>query len=431
MRHSIFSSIVPFATLLLLAGSACSSADSDARATDDAADRRGSDAVTTLDPRPCSSAVIPNRLGLAWKELNHRYSVLDLQLGETSSEDCLPERLQTEFIGGPYSGSSGSSGSGGIDDTPILEYGFQTRDSTGEPDVAFVRRNFKRTFEASSDLEETRTYTRESLQLRGYENVVAVIEGFRIDTDVEQVEDYPEDYDPAHGYTVHGLGASVDVTTVTDGEIDLHYRLRFEPGPSPDREDLNRAVEHARVSARLDILLIGLSEAPTTSGSVDYRVEYPEPKVGEDDDFPPPPEQKRRIVLEGTPDRPRGFWGIGAFDFELSPRIDCTSDRDCPASERCLETGRCTDDLGEPGFYLRELSVDIALEEYDRAEGTAAFLFDGYASNATNLVGFWPMRSDFTGTVRWIQAENASPQIRYESEFETGRADFALDEMRE
>lgn len=429
MRHSIF----PIVTLLLLAGSACSSADSDTRATEDTADRRGSGAVATVDPRPCSSAVIPNRLGLAWGELNHRYSVLDLQLGETSSEDCLPEHLEAEFIGGPYSGSSGNSGSGGIDDTPILEYGFQTRDPADEgvPDVAFVRRSFERTFDATSGLEETRTFTRESLRMRGYENVVVLIEGFRIDTDVEQTEDYPDDYNPAHGYTVRGLGASADVTAVTDGEIDLHYQLRFEPGPSPDRENLNRAVQHARVSGRLDVLLIGLSDAPTASDSVNYRVEYPEPKVAEDDDFPPAPKEKRRVVLEGTPDRPRGFWGIGAFDFDLSPRIDCTSDRDCPAGERCLETGECTDELGEPGFYLRELSVDIALEEYDRDEGTAAFLFDGYASNATNLVGFWPMRSDFVGTVRWIQAENASPQTRYESEFETGRADFAFDEMRE
>ncbi|MFB6371554.1 MAG: hypothetical protein ABEN55_00225, partial [Bradymonadaceae bacterium] len=100
------------------------------------------------------------------------------------------------------------------------------------------------------------------------------------------------------------------------------------------------------------------------------------------------------------------------------------------AGESCRDDGTCTRRQGKPGFYLRELTVDLRLANFDAESGTGTFLFNGYASNATEAIGFWGLTSHFTGDFTWIQAGEVSESVRYEQDFETGTTTIDLADMK-
>lgn len=377
-----------------------------------------SDAGPRYDEAACADAVVPHRFGFRWELVNHRVSKWDLQLTEAGREDCRPRMLETEVVGGTFSTDDS--------DTPTLKYAFQDRTADSSQRFGTARRSLNLTISPEGVAEGTKTLDRADLNLEHFPRIVAFIDGFRFDTDIEQPESYPEDYNPAHGYTLHGVGASVEIEETSAESIELSYRLRFEPGASPDREKLNRTLAHAQVGGRLDLLLVGTS-SPVQTGSVETTASYPKPDP--QSAFEPPPEEQRRVELEGEPGEPAGIYGISSFDVDLTPQIECSSDSDCPEGETCESGGDCTETLGDPGFYLREITVDLELLNYDRAAGEATFLLTGFASNSTDFVAFWPMQTEFTGRMRWIQVGGASGSVRYDRAFETGKTVFPLVDM--
>jgi len=78
---------------------------------------------------------------------------------------------------------------------------------------------------------------------------------------------------------------------------------------------------------------------------------------------------------------------------------------------------------------VRELSVGLRLDEYDRSAGEAQFVLTGFASNTSKFVTFWPMQTAFEGSMHWLQTEGVSGAVRYSREFETGAETFPLVEM--
>jgi hypothetical protein len=393
----------------------------------DAGDAGDTDDDGSTEPPPhddaaCSEFVVPTRLGFRWKALNHRFSAWNHQLDREGDSRCRARTLDVAHIGGDFSE--------GNDEAPRLKYGFRERTGGGPERIGAARQTIEVSIDSTGVATGTRTLQRSDLSLRNYRDVVALVEGFGFETDVAQSDDYPDDYNPAHGYTMHHIGASVDASA--DAEtIELDYRLRVEPGTSPDREPHNRAVPHARLEGRLDVLLVGHSDTPLTTGSVDYSYQHAKPAGFEEDDFSPASEDKQRLTLEGTPEAGRGMFGIRSFDIELTPDLECSQDSDCPAGETCRDDGSCTEELGDPGFYLRELTVDLSLESFDETTGAASFLFNGYASNASQAVGFWSMQADVAGEVAWLQTDASSETHRWESDFETGSTSFDLDAMEE
>jgi hypothetical protein len=406
------------ATLLLTATAGCGPGGGGEADT-------GVDAGPQFDEQACSSFVVPHRFGFRWEKLNHRFSRWNVAYDTPSDNPCDAQNLETAIVGGAFSMGDQKT------DNPALHYGFR-RQSADQPNaVGAARRSVDVTLEGDGLVEQSKTFDRSDLNLEHYDRVVPLIEGFGFTTDVDKPDDYPDDYDPAHGYTLRRFGASVATAELTDESLRIDYGVRLTPGTAPDRDPHNRAVPHARIEARLDVLLIGVDDRPVQTGGVDYELAYEVPEAAMEDDFPPASDEQQRVSLEGEPGAGEGIWGLQSFDFALSTDLTCQGDLDCPEGETCNSSDQtCTEKRGKPGFYIREFTVDATLDGYDAETGEADFLLNGYASNATQLIGFWAMTSRFTGQMAWIQTGDASPSHRGERTIEEAEKTFPLSELQ-
>ncbi|MFB6371648.1 MAG: hypothetical protein ABEN55_00700, partial [Bradymonadaceae bacterium] len=271
---------------------------------------------------------------------------------------------------------------------------------------------------------------RDSLNLTGYDRIVPVITGFGFDTSIPQSRLFPTSYHPGHGYLTRGIGAGVEFAGADDRQIDLDVWLRYGFGAAIDRPYHNEALLDAQVGAELDLALVGVNEVPVSRGRVKYEIAYDEePKIGLEQTLPPAPESDKRIVLQGTPGAPSGIWGMQAFNFVLTPERTCRWTEGGPFDDELRDDNSPHSEYGDPGFYIRELTLDLDQTSYDPATGEAEFLFDGYASNATMAIPFHCLRSQFTGRMAWLQTDATTAPYEFSTEFETGRSDFALADM--
>lgn len=383
----------------------------------------GSDAADAGPPphddAACRSNVVPTRFGYRWRDLNHRVSKWNTRLSADESP-CPPAHLDYTVVGGPFSDRD-------FDDKPTAKIGFRRIDAAESTHVGTALRRVDATVGADGVAEGTASYERDAVDLADYGSVVPVVAGFAVDTDTEQPDGYPEDYNPAHGYTIRAFGASVATASIDEERLEIDYRFEFQPAASPDRPQMNDALEHARIDARLDILLIGTSRRRIHRGTTSYETTFPVPETGTDDDFDHAPEEDQRITLEGTPNLPAGVFGFQSFHFDLATQLDCLGGDDCPAGESCNEDGTCTRKYGRPGFYVRELGVDVQLDDYDPTSGRADFSADGFVSNATRLIGFYSLESSFEGRIAWFQVPGAGPTVRASRTFDTGATEWHLD----
>ena len=88
---------------------------------------------------------------------------------------------------------------------------------------------------------------------------LVVLQGFEIDTDVAQNGDYPDDYDPALGYTSRGFGVTV---ALEDGQVKAQASVRWGPR---DRPDVNSAVPFALTGVTVYWTAIDGAEGVTSS----------------------------------------------------------------------------------------------------------------------------------------------------------------------
>ena len=307
-----------------------------------------------------------------------------------------------------------------------MKFGYQHVDRNATRHAGATRRHLEVVLDDSGVHRAEYTLDRAALGLDEYDTIVPLITGFGFDTDIEQDPLYPRRYDPAHGYLTRGLGADVSLTELDDETLTLSVWLRYGFGAAMDRPHHNEALLYARIAAELDIAFVGLDGVAWQTGSVDYRLEYDDPKIGLQQSLAPATDDQKRIVLQGRPGAPLGCVGIQGFNFELSPVRSCRWNADWPLDDRLRGSGNEHPLYGPPGYYIRELTIDVSPHRYDPSTGRAEFMFDGFASNATRSVAFHPLCSHFRGRLAWLQLDGANPRVQFDSEFSTGRADFSL-----
>jgi len=369
-----------------------------------------------FDEAACAEFVVPHRMGLRWRLLNHRVSTWSLRLNQG---DCRAQTLEVTSIGGDF--STGETGA----DEPSVAYGFRT--VMARPEELGVTRI---TVDAIVGPDDRDTgvveVDRQASNLRNYPHVAVILEGLEFVTDVPQDEGYPDDYDPAHGYTMRGFGAGASVLSSDDETVSIEWTLHFEPGRSADRPAVNEALQHARVGAKLDLLIIGLADAAPATGSVSYSQSHPPPTPLVDQEVPHASDELRRLALS-APAGSDGFWGFSNFDFVLPFDGSCGEHSDCvfyrAFANACRDDGTCGEGGAEPGDYLREIA--IAMELSERTDDGATFLVDGFISNASRFLANYALTYAFEADVVWVPFGEAQTAV-IEEEFETGTTVFDL-----
>jgi hypothetical protein len=66
------------------------------------------------------------------------------------------------------------------------------------------------------------------------------------------------------------------------------------------------------------------------------------------------------------------------------------------------------------------------MEEFDPQSGGARFVVDGYTSNASSFLAYYPLNYTFDGSFVWIQAGSGSDTHAIEEDFDTGMTSFPL-----
>ena len=100
------------------------------------------------------------------------------------------------------------------------------------------------------------------------------LQGFRIDTDVAQSEEYPPEYNPAHGYTASGYTISLE-PDLDNRQANLLAQVNWGP---QDREDMNAAMLLAKSE-----MTVYWSQIKGTNPPTSYHVE-----LSEEHDYDPP-----------------------------------------------------------------------------------------------------------------------------------------------
>jgi len=314
---------------------------------------------------------------------------------------CLATTLQVGVIGGDF--STGER----FTDNPRVHFGFQSVVRNNPKAIGASRLTLEFELDASSGLTHHVALDRSEHHLLGYARIAALIAGFSFRTDVEQNVDYPENYNPAHGYTSRGLGLHVEVTDWTESTIHLRVDARFEHGTS-DREAMNAAIPHAKTAVRVDVLLLGLrKDIPIHKGGVEYTLMYPLPEPLSKDRFEPASEEQQSLVIEGSPGHGAGIYGWTQIDFRMAPSEE-------------------EDPEGTAGYYVRAFRAALDQKAYDTKTGTALFHLNGYASNASEAWSYYGLNHHFVGDMTWIQVPDPPLPIVIEENIDTGSTTIDL-----
>ncbi|MDX1747260.1 MAG: hypothetical protein R3324_15090, partial [Halobacteriales archaeon] len=304
-RLEVLSLVVAVATL---------SAGCDSEATADRDHSKDRAAAIRQPASNCNEVIIPHGFALGWKRFNHRLSRWGVGIDH---EACRATRLEVSHVGGVFSTNPVLS------DEPWVRFDFQK--AALDHDVAVARVSIQDVVDSTGQASGEVRLNLDDLGLADFSHYTALIEGIRYDTSIEQGPDYPSLYSPGRGYTIRGLGASVDVSAEgITGVVD--YRVFFEAGPTPERVFMNRTLPYAEIGAELDILVIGTSPDRVTDGQVRYEMAHERPLPFVDTPLPKAEEVVRTVSVQGRPGGPRGFYGLTSFHFSLDFDTDCSTD---------------------------------------------------------------------------------------------------------
>lgn len=212
-------------------------------------------------------------------------------------------------------------------------------------------------------------------ELLSWPEHAVLLRGFTIDTDVEQGPDYPEDYDPAYGYTSRGFGFGVGApASEADGlAFEVEAEVRWAP---QDREDMNAAIPYASTGVRVAWTAIGFAgardeqEFSASATWADATMFTPQPAFGAEE-----------LPLSLGAGTPAGLAGLTRFDL----RVDAQ-------------------DGSEDGEYLRSFGVELV--EGDEEPGA----FEGHArAEITNssLLETAEITSSVSGSATWVGLDDA------------------------
>lgn len=311
---------------------------------------------------PATDVVLWNDFGARWQTLSQ--PLAELRMGASPGPDEGSVRVERGIRGGDPDG---------VD----LDAGWTV-----------VRSRGLRATYGATELRigpDGRASARESIPLRDLvaANVYAgVLAGVDFDSDVEQAEDYPCcGYDPAGGWPVQGLGASVGTVEIVDDAVSFDVSAHFSPGSLED-PDLNAAVPFATTSATVRWALVTVTSGALITTPVELSAFY---AVGGESDSPHEPidEVDRSLTLSGAPGLPAGVPVLRAWDFTFNGT------------------------LGVTGRNLRELSVGFEAFDYEPATGEASVLVDAHAS-IESAVQEGDFEVDFTAEVGLLQIDEGA-----------------------
>ncbi|MDP2308229.1 MAG: hypothetical protein Q8P18_19580 [Pseudomonadota bacterium] len=190
-----------------------------------------------------------------WETLSHRISYLRIGLKDDSS-------LELGLVGGDW--STGST----FTDVPYYRVRYQRVVGAG---VQVVRGTA--TLQVGPEPDGSTTLVLDGMDLPPNATLVAVIDGFSIDTDVPQSDEYPPDYDAAFGYASNGFGLSLGDPERDGSDVRIPVAATIRWGPQ-DREDMNAAIPYAVTAVTVDVALIAFSgelEVLPVAGSRPYE----------------------------------------------------------------------------------------------------------------------------------------------------------------
>ncbi len=272
-----------------------------------------------------------------WETLSHRVGYLRADVAQDSS-------LSLGLIGGDW--STGESAS----DTP--HYRVRYAEVTAE-DVAFAEGNAVFTMGPEPEASVT---VRVPNAPEG-KHLTAFIQGFFINCDTPQSDEYPADYPSRYGYTSNGFGFALG-NPVRDGtDVDVPVEATVRWGPQ-DRTDMNAAIPYAVTEVGIHVLLVASAlepEGTTITGAAAYPFEPP---------YSPQPPMTATADLDGR--GADGFFGWTAW------RLDGNLDGA---------------DAGE-GDYLRAMGVEAVPSADDRRAVTAETTATISSSSVLELTQF-------------------------------------------
>ena len=213
-----------------------------------------------------------------WEELSHRLSLVQVELHDDGSSTM-------GMIGGDWSTGALFS--------DALRFRMHQQ-QIFDPYVRTI--NGQTSFVLESDASQNQTIAIE-------DDVVGIaIQGFRIDTDMDQSAEYPTEYNPAHGYTSSGISCTIQPNYETkEAEITVHV----DWGPQ-DRTLMNEAMLVAQSEVIIFWKQIKNKQDPTTE-ILDFSEELPHE----------PPFSEHVIASQELNHDAHAFVGIRSFSLGL------------------------------------------------------------------------------------------------------------------
>ena len=279
---------------------------------------------------------------LDWESLSHRVSLLEVGIGEEGPEMGL--------VGGDW--STGESFSDWIHYRLASLEIRNAKARLGQGRIPLVI--------APRELDDDGQFRNQGIaegelvlpisEVGSWSTYTALIQGFGVNTAVEQGPGFPDDYDSAHGYALGALGVDLGEVRREDEEVRVSVSLRFEPSSTEegilDRPAMNASIPQARFEGWVEVAIVGHERKGTT---------LPLEAVGEHS-YEPPYSVQEATLLDVDFGKGR-IAGWSALSFEVNP--------------------------GGSGDYIRSIGAEVLGEEDLEAVG-----FDLTNSSAFELAPF-------------------------------------------
>lgn len=192
-----------------------------------------------------------------WETLSHRISYLRIGVEDDSS-------LALGLVGGDW--STGAT----FTDVPYYRVRYQQVVGAG---IRVVRGTAR--LQVGPEPEGQTTLVLDGADLPANATLVAILDGFSIDTDIPQSDDYPTEYDAGFGYASNGFGIALGDPERDGSAVQVPVTATVRWGPQ-DREDMNAAIPYAVTAVTVDVALVafvGQVEVLPLAGSRPYEVQ--------------------------------------------------------------------------------------------------------------------------------------------------------------
>ncbi len=326
--------------------------------------------VSGCQPTP-SAVAIWGGFDYSWERLSHRVSFFESGLGEPSPDGSFAVDLG--MIGGPFSLSTALP--------EVVNYRapwWWVRSNALAAHYAEVPLSIGPSGIAREDV----SVDMDSIGLASEGVVTVALTGLRWDMDTPQSDEFPDDYDPAEGWTPQVLGAGVEGVTVSDGQLSFSLWLEFRAG-SLDREDMNDAIEFLTIDGSLGYVVLAADGAHSV-GQLQAAAWYPiDPP---NSDIPVIDAAQRTVSIDGEDGLPLAVPLVHSWRFVLNRELD------------------------EEGRYLRALSAALEQFEYSAEDGRATLVMDAYCSHSS-VIEEGELQVEFSAELGLLQISDADASV--------------------